>query len=724
MQLLFSITWGTVSGWWAPACLALGLLYAWLLYHQPVNLGKQFRYWLFALRALVVTLIALILLSPLFKSVSYNPQKPLVLVLQDNSQSIGMFTAPPKPSPPVGGKDLESKKVSPPAGGGDLEGAGAKPAAFVDDLSALKNELGPDYDVREFHFNRDVADGLTKDLNGKQTDISKALHQLNDRFVNQNIGAMVLATDGLYNQGSDPQYEAKNFKTTIYTIALGDTVAKRDLLIGNINYNKTAFLGNDFEIEILTEAYQSKGENMHLTVTEDGREVAMQNIPVSSDDFHKVVTLKLNANKKGTRRFNISIAPVKNEITTQNNNETIYVDVLDVKEKVLLLYNGPHPDISVIRQSIENNRNYEVKESLLSDLASVKPGDYSLVIFYQVSGNGNNSIQNLLKSKVPVWYIVGAQTDLQAFDEGQKFMRISSGRQEMQEVFARPTVDFTAFTLSDSSRKKIAAFPPLLAPYGSYSSTPPNNTLLKQRIGSVETTYPLLAFGDEGGQRIAVFSGEGLWRWQLAEFQAYGNHHALEELFGQGVQYLTANANRQRFIVYPAKRVFDEGENVILNAELYNDALELINTPDIKIDLKSEAGKSYSFLFTRNGQSYQLDAGTLPVGEYSYGASTKNGIKQFKASGQLTVKPLNLEARQSAANHQLLHTIAKQSGGEMLYPNQINRLANLIRKNENIKTVVYEDKHYSDIIDVKWVFVMILGLLSLEWFLRKREGEI
>jgi hypothetical protein len=193
---------------------------------------------------------------------------------------------------------------------------------------------------------------------------------------------------------------------------------------------------------------------------------------------------------------------------------------------------------------------------------------------------------------------------------------------------------------------------------------------------------------------------------------------------GITVQYLTANANRQRFIVYPSKRVFDEGENVLLNAELYNDALELINTPDVKIDLKSEKGKSYSFLFTRNNQSYQLDAGTLPIGEYTYTAATKIGAKPFNATGQLTIKPLNLEMRQSAANHQLLNTIAKQSGGVMLQPSQINQLAALIRKNENIKTIVYEDKRYSDIIDVKWVFVLILGLLSLEWFLRKREGEI
>jgi len=60
----------------------------------------------------------------------------------------------------------------------------------------------------------------------------------------------------------------------------------------------------------------------------------------------------------------------------------------------------------------------------------------------------------------------------------------------------------------------------------------------------------------------------------------------------------------------------------------------------------------------------------------------------------------------------------------MVKSSAINQLADLIRKNENIKTVVYEDKHYSDIIDVKWVFILILALLSAEWFLRKREGEV
>ncbi len=113
-----SLTWGTVSGWWVPACIVLGLLYAWLMYRKPVQLVKGMRYALFACRALVVSFLALLIVSPLVRSTSYLPQKPVVLIAQDNSESIKLFGAPPKPSPE--GRVL-SQKVSPI--GGDLEGA-------------------------------------------------------------------------------------------------------------------------------------------------------------------------------------------------------------------------------------------------------------------------------------------------------------------------------------------------------------------------------------------------------------------------------------------------------------------------------------------------------------------------------------------------------------------------------------------------------------------------
>jgi len=693
MLFLFSITWEAISGWWALACLLLGCLYAWFMYRQPIELSKLLRYILFACRALVVFVISLLLLAPLVKSISYQSQKPLILVLQDNSESIKLFPTPY-----------------------------TNPFDLIAGLNKLKSSLGDNYEVHEFNFDRTLHNGLSNQFNGKQTDIALALKQLNERYVNQNIGAVILATDGLYNQGTDPQYEARNIKSTV---ALGDTTAKRDLLIANVNYNKTAFLGNDFEIEVLTEAYQSKGEDMRLNVSEDGRQVSDQNIAINSAAFQKLVPIKLNADKKGIRKFTISIVPIKNELSTQNNTENIYVDVLDARQKILLVYNNLHPDINVIKQDIESDKNYEVKAVLLSDLSTIKPSDYSLIILHQLTGSSSAVLQNIIaKTKIPVWYMLGGQANLQDFNAAQHEVKVYDNSDQLQEVFAMPQPEFSAFNLSDSAKQKIGSLPPLLAPFGNYSSSPGNQVLFKQKIGDIATSYPLLSFADEGGRRIGLLLGEGLWRWQLAEYKASGNHHAMEELLDQSVQYLTANANHQQFRAYPAKNIFDEGEDVIINAELYNDALELVNTPDVHIDLTAHSGKKYSFLFSRNGQSYQLNAGTLPVNEYTYTANTKVGNKTFAVNGHLTVKALNLETRQSAANHQLLNTIAKQSGGQMLLPSQMDKLADLIRKNDNVKTIVYEAKHYDDLVDIKWVFILILALLSAEWFMRKREGLV
>ncbi|GAA4903944.1 hypothetical protein GCM10023313_03130 [Mucilaginibacter defluvii] len=641
------------------------------------------------LRALAVALIAFLLLSPLVKSVTYKPEKPLVLVLQDNSTSV----------------KSSANSISAP-------------------LRQLKQQLGDDYHVQEFNFDNGLHDGLASGYSGRQTDIASALKQLNNRFVNRNIGAVVIASDGIYNHGADPRYEARNIKAGFYTIALGDTTQHRDVLISNVNYNKTAFLGNDFEVEILASAYQSNGEAMRLSITDDGRQVYNRAIPIKGNTFRQVVPVKLNAGKKGLHKFTVNLAPLSNEVTTVNNNETFYIDVLDARQKILLVYQNVHPDIAVVKNAIEVNRNYEVKTVLLTDLATIKPAEYNLLILFQLPASAPGVQRFVANTSLPVWYMAGAQTDITALNASQQLVSISAGRSEMQEVFAQPAENFSAFTLSDSTRQKINKMPPLLAPFGNYGSKSATGILFKQRIGNVSTTYPLLAFAAEGGRRTAVLTGEGLWRWKLAEYAAFGNNNALNELMSQSVQYLTANADRQQFRLYPAKAVFDEGEDVLINAELYNDALELVNTPDARINIRDAKGRNLSFLLSRTGQSYSLNAGALPPAEYSYTATVKLGNRAFTASGKFTVKQIDAEARQSVANHQLLHDIAQESGGVMLMPSDLGKLSDLIKKNESVKTVVYEDKHYNELVDLKWVFGAILLVISAEWFIRKREGEV
>ena len=70
----------------------------------------------------------------------------------------------------------------------------------------------------------------------------------------------------------------------------------------------------------------------------------------------------------------------------------------------------------------------------------------------------------------------------------------------------------------------------------------------------------------------------------------------------------------------------------------------------------------------------------------------------------------------------MLYTISKKTGGQLFYPKQINELQKKLLENENIKTLVHEQKQVNDFINLKMLFFIILVFLSVEWFVRKYNG--
>jgi hypothetical protein len=110
------------------------------------------------------------------------------------------------------------------------------------------------------------------------------------------------------------------------------------------------------------------------------------------------------------------------------------------------------------------------------------------------------------------------------------------------------------------------------------------------------------------------------------------------------------------------------------------------------------------------------------VGNYSFEALTKVGDKQLKEKGSFVVKQINIEALNTTANHQLLNAIANKTGAKMLFPNQIESLENLLKNKEDIVPISYSEEKLQDLVNLKWVFYLLIALLTFEWFLRKRFG--
>ncbi|WP_316827120.1 hypothetical protein [Pedobacter miscanthi] len=679
-------------------CLTLGVLYAWLLYRGNKNLDKKLQYGLTALRIIVVTTIAWLIFAPLIKTLNYTLDKPVIIIGQDNSLSVGQVKA-----------------------------AGFDQKLYEQNLKILQAKLSDKYEVKTLHFGDQVADGFDFKNQGKLTDASAFFQKVRDEYTNRNVGAIILATDGIFNHGGNPLYSVNQINAPVYTIALGDSIPKRDVLISNVNYNNIVYLDDDFTIEVQVQAFQSDGESTSLSMSQNGAKVDQQNITINGNSFVKTILVKIHAGKIGVQKYTVQLGALKNEITTRNNFQTFYVEVIDGRQKVLLAAASPHPDLSVLKEAISLNQHYEAKLALADDLNTTDPSKFDLIVLYQLPDAQNLStafLKKLTGLKKPVWYILGGQSNINAFNQIQNQVNLSSANGSVQEVYADFANGFTSFNLSEEDKKQFSAFDPLLSPFGRLTVNAGATPVFNQRIGKVSTQQPLLFFANENGLKAGYLLGEGLWRWKLSEAENESNQSVLNDLISKTVQYLSVKDDKRRFKVFTSKSAYDENEAIQFNGTLYNDSYQPVNEAEVKLQVKNETGKVFNYIFSKTENAYQLDAGTMPAGNYSYLANTELGGKKFTAAGSFYVNALIAEYQQTTANHQLLNTMSKQSNGKLFMPENLLKIADEITKNENIKTISYEDRKYNELINMKWLFGLILILLGVEWFLRKRNGEL
>ncbi|MEP7170296.1 MAG: hypothetical protein ABI855_13075, partial [Bacteroidota bacterium] len=459
------------------------------------------------------------------------------------------------------------------------------------------------------------------------------------------------------------------------------------------------------------------------TIEKDSAVLFRKTIEVSGNKYHSTVPVYLEAKAKGIQHYKIKISSQQNEISLSNNTAHVFIEVTESKQKVLILANAPHPDIAAMKSIIESNQNYEVKQVFIKDFKE-NVNDYNLVILHQLPSIENNStavFEQLKSNDVSVFYILGAQSNINSINELGTGISISDSRSKLNEAQAAPAKDFSLFTVSDDLLDFISTLPPLEAPFGIYKSNANIYTLLYQQIGSVKTDQPLLFFSQSGSKKIAVLTGEGIWKWRLKEFSQNNNSNFTNDLLIKIIQYLSVREKKTPFRV-SYKNNFPENEPLVFDAELYNETGELVNAPDVKMTISDADKKSYPFTFTKTDKAYSLNAGNLPVGNYKFKAETKLGDKFYSENGEFSISALLLESSETVANHQLLFTMAEKSGGKMVYESQLNELPKMIASREDVKPVTYTQKKLKDLINLKWVFFLMMAFLAGEWFLRKRSG--
>ena len=687
------------SPWFILLCLAVGAGYAALQYSARAPWSRQRNYALAALRFAVVSFLCYLLLAPVIKTTTTHTEAPTLVLAIDNSQSVELFT---------------SKNVL---------------AQATTGLAKLAETLrGKGFTVETRTLTATPARPARLDslrFSAANTDLDLLLAGTREAYEGRNLAGVVLLSDGLVNQGRSPVYSDFNFP--IYGVAVGDTVPKRDLRLTGLTYNRVAFSGNKFpiEAELGFEGYAGGAATVELR---EGRRVLdSRRVALPAGRRRVRTSFLLTAPAPGKRRYEVRIVPQPGEFTELNNARTAFIEIVKGKLRVLLAGAAPHPDLKALRAAILANDNFDLTLALPGVSPLKANADFDVAILHQLpaqGGLGNELLAQVQTKRAPALYILGAQSDLAAYNQLGAGLTIQPRGAQTDEVTPLPNPGFARFATDEESARRFAQYPPAPVPFGDYRLGAGAEAALWQQVGRVGTQKPLLVFGGPPDRRQATLLTDGSWQWRLSEAVAHDDKpEAYDRLVIRTLQLLTQNASKKRLDVYPTQDAFGTQDDVTLGAETYNAVFERLYNQKIDLVLTDtgQQARRYSFANAEDGSPLHL--GALPAGLYRYQARATLGGQAQQDAGELLVQSQPLEALESKADHNLLAQLSRRSGSRLYYPAQIDKLAQDILK-ANYKPVITAEEDLKDLINLKWLFFVILAFLTVEWAVRKYSGSV
>ena len=678
-------------------CILLGLAYASAQYLRHRHPWSKFMNWmLFGLRAVLAFFLAFLLMGPIVKQVNNLYEKPLFVILQDNSASV---------------KE-------------------AVDSTFLDSLhqnlvsaDQMLDEKGYESSIENLRGD-DVSRGVQ--YNGVESDLNSAIKRISNRYEGKNVAGVILVSDGLFNSGLSPLYSNYNFP--IHAIPVGVTSQRSDHAHKNIAYNKIAYQGNKFPIRAEIQVKNLSARTVRVSLMKKGRVIDTQSKATNGDQLI-AVDFQPEADEQGIQKYDVRVHTDPAEQNQRNNHASVFVEVVEGKKKILLLASAPHPDIKALREVVEQNSNYEfvlhIPGVTEQQASALRPEQIDLAIFVQspdLRGKTSQIFQNFANSKTSLLFIMGQKTDLPLIARQNMPIYFENAPREYDEVTPVSNAAFTSFSLSPETTTILSSFPPVSVHYGKIQIPASASPLLFQRVGSVTTEKPLLAVDVNNSRKIGFMLGEGIWRWRLNEFDRTEKTAAFDEIFGKLVQFLSTTDDKRKFRSYPVQQEFSETEPVVFESQVYNDIFEPVFGNSIEIELTSESGQKTEYTYVTSPGNNRYQIGGLNEGVYRYRSSTVINGKREEVRGEFAVIERQIELQNLTADFDLLRKMSANTGGRFFKASEVHQLISFLGQTE-ARSVIHSEETYDSIINLKWVFWVLLVMVTLEWGLRKYHGS-
>jgi hypothetical protein len=480
-----------------------------------------------------------------------------------------------------------------------------------------------------------------------------------------------------------------------------------------------------------------QGETSVITLSDpNGEDIGVKSVRWKDDFFEETVRFTFTPKESGTWKYQVSLSELQNEMTTNNNRKSFYIKVLESKVTVLVLAGAPSFDLEFLLKALEKNpqvsyvlrslnRHGDYYEGSIPDQDDMSSVDLIVFNHYPTSVTKLDDLHRVTGAvtgyDIPVLFLMGPEVSLRKVDVISEVLPVRPIRfqGETAEVSCTGAAEHVIFE-NEAGNSWVAwgKLPPLWAKSNVFRVKQGGQVIAEASSTGGDVAIPAVVVQKAGLRKSMAVCAWGLWKWGFQV--SLESSETLDTFLDRSIRYLVTREEDKLLRITTSKPIYQGGESVHFSAQLYNEDYQPVDGAEVEV-LISAGDETVRLVLDGEGNGrYRGDLSAWTEGEYTFEGRSKRGSLLGEDRGKFTVEAFNVEYLNTAMNVTLLRTVAAQSGGTFHTPETVSVLSEELQFPVRTRTASWEIPVWNR----AWLLWVLIGLLSLEWLIRKRSGML
>ncbi|MBI3493308.1 MAG: hypothetical protein HY047_16235 [Acidobacteria bacterium] len=606
-------------------------------------------------------------------------------------------------------------------------------------------------------------------FDGTATRLGQALERARDELSGLPLAGLVMVTDGADTSDAAIDETLASLKARsipVFTVGVGADRFQRDIQVTRVETPRSVLKGTALVVDVVLSQTGYGGQNVPITVEDDGRIISTQEVALPPDGESATVKVRFTASEAGARVFRFKVPVQTGEQVTQNNARDALMQVNDRVEKILYYEGEPRPEMKFISRALEQdvnlkigddknlqvvtlvrtaeNKYYRQHVSSPDEVVGGFPRTREELFAYRALILGSveaasftpeqlRMIADFVNKRGGALLMLGGR---RAFAEGgwggtpvgdvlPVVITGAPNTKYFTPLSVRPTRAGATFPVTqlmateEASDKKWDELPDL-STVNPIKEVKPGATILLTGTDKTRQDHVALAYQRYGRGKAIAMPVQDVWTWRMDEKMAVTDTtHSM--FWRRMVRWMVDGVPEQVNISTTADRV-EPGETVKLSAEVLDAAYVEVNDSRVSAHITSPSGKAIDlpvdWTVSRDGD-YRTSFVPDEAGVYDIKVTAERADKALgTASMHVRVSAGDAEYFDAAMRAPLLKRVAEETGGRFFTPANAAALPEAISYSGRGVTVVEERELW----DMPALFLALVGFVFAEWGYRRMMG--